>query len=65
MYIDFDTQFIAEKLCKMAMLENEIEETEKALYHLKAMAQNKYNNDYFRTLVKVLNEIGNVDYLED
>lgn len=65
MYIDFDTQEQAEFLCKLAMREKDTKEIEKALYHIKAIAQNKYNDEYFRTFLKVLKSISNIDYLEN
>lgn len=65
MHIDFDVENVSRTLCKMAMLENDTREIEKALEHLKAIAQNEYNQDYFRTLTKVLSTICEYDYLED
>lgn len=65
MYIEFNTEYVAETLCKMAMTEELTKETEKALYHLKAIAENPYNEEYFRTLIKVLDSICNFDFLED
>lgn len=65
MYIEFNTEYVARYLCKMANMESATNEMEKALYDLKAMAQNKYNSDYWRTLVKVLDEITNYDFFED
>ena len=65
MYIEFNPEYVAETLCKMAMLENNIKETEKALYHIKAIAENPYNDEYFRTFIKVLDSICNIDFLED
>lgn len=37
-------------------------EVEKGLYYLKACAENEYNNDYFRVLIRVLNKIMDFDY---
>ena len=53
---EFDTEATAEALCKLANTTDNLtlDETEKALYHLKSMAMNKYNKDYFRTLAAVL-----------
>lgn len=65
MHIEFDVENVSETLCKMAMLENNIEDMQKALEYLKAIAQNEYNQDYFRTLLKVLTTICEYDYLED
>ena len=38
------------------------EEVEKGLYYLKTCAENEYNNDYFRVLIRVLNKIMDFDY---
>lgn len=38
------------------------EEVEKGLYYLKACAENSYNNDYFRVLIRTLNKIMDFDY---
>lgn len=72
MCIDFDTQSAAVRLCEMAdpntkkfLSLSNIREIDMALYHLKAMAENEYNSDYFITLVKVLSAICEYDYLED
>ena len=65
MYIEFDTEYIADFLCKLAMREKDTKEIEEALYHLKAIAQNEYNEENFRTLLKVLKSISELDYLED
>ena len=60
-------QEIAEKLIELAKdldfadyeetMEETTKELEDAIYQLKAMAQNKYNNDYWRTFYKVLQSI--------
>lgn len=72
MYIEFDTQHVAVRLCELADPNNKkflslsnIKEIERALYHLKTIAENEYNSDYFRELIKVLDAICNFDYLED
>jgi hypothetical protein len=71
MYIEFDTQYIAIRLCELAdpnkkfLSLSNIKEIEKALYHLKTIAENEYNQEYFRTLLKVLKSISTIDYLED
>lgn len=65
MYIEFDIEYIAEFLGKLSMREKDIKEIEKALYHLKTIAENEYNQDYFRIFLKVLKNISNIDYLED
>ena len=72
MYIEFDTQSVAVRLCELADPNNKkfltltkIREIERALYYLKAIAQNEYNDDYFREFIKVLNAICSLDYLED
>lgn len=72
MYIEFDTQNIAIRLCELAepntkkfLSLSNIKEIERALYHLKTIAENEYNQDYFRTLLKVLKSISELDYLED
>ena len=38
------------------------EQVELGLYYLKACAENEYNNDYFRALIRVLNKIMDFDY---
>ena len=65
MYIEFDIEYIAEFLGKLAMREKDTKEIEKALYHLKTIAENEYNQYYFRTFLKVLKSISSIDYLED
>lgn len=72
MYIDFDTQQVAVCLCELAdpnkkkfLSLTNIKEIERALYHLKTIAENEYNQEYFRTLLKVLKSISTLDYLED
>ncbi len=53
----YNTEDIAEQLIELSnldMSEDLKEELETALYNLKAMAQNKYNNDCFRVLYNVL-----------
>lgn len=53
----YNTEDIAEQLIELSNLdmpEDLKEELETALYNLKAMAQNKYNNDCFRVLYNVL-----------
>jgi len=57
---------IAEKLIQLSNLEQvqEIkEDLEKALSHLKAVAQNEYNSDYFRTFYNVLSIISGFECL--
>lgn len=65
MYIEFDIQGTAEYLAALAQTEEQIPEIEKALYHLKAIAENKYNDEYFRTFLRMLIKITEFDYLED
>lgn len=53
----YNTEDIAEQLIELSNLdmpEDLKEELETALYNLKAMVQNKYNNDCFRVLYNVL-----------
>lgn len=53
----YSVEDIAEQLIELSNLdmpEDLKEELETALYNLKAMAENKYNNDYFRVLYNVL-----------
>lgn len=33
-----------------------------ALYQIQAMAQNEYNNDYYRVLYNILSELARYDY---
>ncbi len=50
---------IAQALCKIVDVtsEAEINDCTEALYQLKAIAQNKYNSDYYRTLYAVLSKL--------
>lgn len=53
----YNTEDIAEQLIELSNLdipEDLKEELKAALYYLKAVAKNKYNNDYFRVLYNVL-----------
>lgn len=55
-----DTQEMAKTLCLLAVdnpSEELIKRFESALYHLKAAAENSYNNDYFRVMFRVLERI--------
>lgn len=65
MQVNFDVEHIATTLCKMAFKEENTSEIIKALNDLKAIAENPYNMEYFRTLTNVLTTICNYDYLED
>ena len=58
---------IAETLCKLAFDfpdEKTIKECTEALHDLRAIAENPYNKDYFRTLYKVLETLVNVNEQE-
>lgn len=53
----YSVEDIAEQLIELSNLdipEDLKEELKAALYYLKAVAENKYNNDYFRVLYNVL-----------
>lgn len=53
---------IARKLCELAFddpKEKTIEECTEALYQLKAIAENPYNSDCYRTLYRVFETIVN------
>jgi hypothetical protein len=53
---------IANVLCKIAFDypdKDTIKQCEDALYQLKAIAENPYNSDYYRTLYKVFETIAN------
>lgn len=72
MNIDINIENVAVCLCQLADPNNKkflkfstIKEIERVLYHLKTIAENPYNDDYFRTLLKVLENITKYDYLED
>lgn len=74
MNIEFDTQYTAERLVSLALpnentqndfILEKISQTERALYHLKTMAENEYNEECFRDFIKVLKNICIYDYLED
>jgi len=55
MYNDaFDMDMIGED---PEILEAWKKDLDEAIYQLKAMAENPYNNDYWRTLVETLNRI--------
>ena len=74
---NIDTQEIAEYLCKLSTgnmnctndgdmdMDSMITEVENCLFYIKCAAENPYNHDYFRVLLRVLSEITNYDYLED
>ncbi len=58
--VQYYPQEIAETLCKLADGEADgkpVEECTEALYQLKAIAENPYNSDYYRTLYKVLERL--------
>ena len=55
-----DTNEIAKALCGLipdASDEQTVSECDKAIFYLKALAENKYNHDFFRTMYRVLAEI--------
>ena len=54
---------IAKALCHYAVEEEEcIKDVEKAVENLRAICENEYNSDYYRTLWKVLQKL--TDYYE-
>lgn len=61
---DYSTEEIAKTLCKLAQETNEaiIKDCDEAIYYLKCIADNKYNDDYFRTMWKVLMKITSLDW---
>lgn len=69
--LDYSIDTITEQLCRLAEGYNRepdeqtINETEYAIYQLKAMAENPYNNDCWRTLWKVLQNITNYEWEEN
>ena len=66
--LNYTTEEIAKKLCRLAGCysgepdEQSVKETEHALFQLKAMAKNPYNNECWRTLHKVLQNIAKDDW---
>ena len=68
--LNYTTDEITEKLCGLAEGyngepdEQTVKETEYALYQLKAMAENPYNNECWNTLWKVLQNITKYDWEE-
>ena len=68
--LNYATDEISEQLCRLAEGyngdpdEQTVKETECALYHIRAMAENPYNNEYWRTLWKVLQNIAQYDWEE-
>ena len=72
MHIEFNTQNIAVCLCELAdpntkkfLSLSNIREIERALYHIKTLAENEYNPPYFEKLLKILENICKYEYLED
>lgn len=62
----YSVEDIAEQLIELSNLdmpEDLKEELKAALYYLKAVAENKYNNDYFRVLYNVLLVITGNEFL--
>lgn len=58
----YDTDEISKVLCNLAMENPDadiIAECDEAIFHLKAIAQNPYNKEYFRTLFRVLEILTN------
>ena len=66
--LNYATDEISEQLCRLAEGyngdpdEHTVKETEYALYQIKTMAENPYNNEYWRTLWKVLQNITKYDW---
>lgn len=62
----YSVEDIAEQLIELSNLdmpEDLKEELKAALYYLRAVAENKYNNDYFRVLYNVLLVITGNEFL--
>ena len=73
MNINFDTEYTAKRLVSLALPNDHessplackyVQETKKALHYLKTVAENEYNDDFFRNFIKVLKNICIYDYLE-
>ena len=63
MNIEYYPEELAVTLCKIAYDKPDkdlITACTEALYELKAMAENPYNSDYFRTFYRLLERIVNV-----
>ena len=62
-----DTELTAKALYQLSIdmdyadysehLDNTLKDLELALFHIKTIAENEYNNDYFRTLARCLDLI--------
>lgn len=73
MNINIYPEEIAETLNKIiercdhnkALSEKEHKELEDAIFQLKAMAENKYNNNWWRTLYNVLSILTNYNWEDD
>lgn len=67
-YYEYHPQEIAETLCKLAYDKPDkelVKECIKAVYELKAIAENPYNSDYYRTFYSLLEQITNVNLWEE
>lgn len=62
----YGVEDVVEKLIELSNLESNEElknELEEVVYYLKAVAQNEYNNDYFRVFYNVLLVITGNEFL--
>lgn len=62
--LEADTMTLAESLCRLADStdNNTIQNVEKCIYHLRTVAQNEYNTDFFRVFYKTfVNAMENIE----
>ena len=60
----YDSKEVATVLCELASKKDTetIKDVEEALYQLKAISENEYNADYYRTFWNVLQKITEINY---
>ena len=64
----YDSKEVATVLCELASKKDTekdtetIKDVEEALYQLKAISENEYNADYYRTFWDVLQKITEINY---
>lgn len=61
---NYSTEEVAKTLCKLAQEPDEAisKDCDEAIFYLKCIADNEYNNDCFRTMWKVLMKITSLDW---
>lgn len=56
-YYDFSTEEVAKALCKLGDDMRMFSGCEEAIFHLKTIAENPHNSDFYRILWRVLQDI--------